>query len=34
MESTSFMQLTDGPLIEVALLLNGLTHISFDQNLF
>jgi hypothetical protein len=26
------MQLTVGPLVEVALLLIGLTHISFDKN--
>jgi hypothetical protein len=28
------MQLTGGPLLEVALLLIGLTHISFDENQF
>jgi hypothetical protein len=28
------MQLTDGPLVEVALLLIGLTHISFDKTSF
>jgi hypothetical protein len=26
------MRLTDWPLVEVALLLIGLTHISFDKN--
>jgi hypothetical protein len=28
------MQLTDWPLVEVALLLIGLTHISFDKTSF
>jgi hypothetical protein len=34
MESTSHMQLTDWLLVEVALLLIGMTQISFGKNWF
>jgi hypothetical protein len=34
MESYLPMQLTDWPLVEAALLLIGLTQISFDKNQF